>query len=189
MISSDSSSASHMGNHEQTRFLVPDVLAPGLDVVFCGTAPSVTSASRGAYYAYKHNKFWSVLHQIGLTDRQLEPEEYPRLLEDRIGLTDLCKTVSGNDDQLPKAALDRIRIEKLILELRPSVLAFTSKTAGRIFMGRIVEYGRQPTGVGSTVLHVLPSTSPRARRRWDVGHWHELAKEIRQLTQAGPGTP
>ena len=31
--------------------ILPDVLAPGLDIVFCGTAVGNVSAQRGVYYA------------------------------------------------------------------------------------------------------------------------------------------
>lgn len=51
----------HVGSITQglTRFnfrpyrmpILPDVLQPNLNIVFCGTAPGTVSAQRGAYYA------------------------------------------------------------------------------------------------------------------------------------------
>ena len=54
--------------------VLPDLLRPGLRIVFCGTAAGNVSAARGAYYAHPQNRFWSALYAFGLTPRQLEPE-------------------------------------------------------------------------------------------------------------------
>ena len=77
--------------------ILPDVLCPGLRVVFCGTAASVVSAARGAYYAGPGNRFWSILAEIKLTPHQLKPDEFRLLPTFGIGLTDIAKTVSGID--------------------------------------------------------------------------------------------
>src|SRR4051812_44186349 len=81
--------------------LLPDVLAPGLNVVFCGTAAGAVSAARGCYYAHPQNKFWRALHLSGLTPRLLAPEEFAALPSFGLGLTDIAKTVCGMDNQLP----------------------------------------------------------------------------------------
>lgn len=39
----------------------PDLLAPHLRLVFCGTAAGNVSAARGAYYAGPGNQFWPIL--------------------------------------------------------------------------------------------------------------------------------
>src|SRR5882672_9978757 len=66
--------------------ILPDLLVPGLTLVFCGTAPSSVSAARRAYYAGPGNRFWSILAETGLTPRRLEPEEYGLLPQFGIGL-------------------------------------------------------------------------------------------------------
>ena len=68
--------------------MLPDVLASDLKVVFCGTAVGDQSARRKAYYAGRGNKFWTILYRTGLTPIMLEPEEYEKLLDFDIGLTD-----------------------------------------------------------------------------------------------------
>ncbi|MFC7609612.1 uracil-DNA glycosylase family protein [Teichococcus aestuarii] len=45
--------------------VLPDLLAPGLRLVFCGSAPGLVSAARGAYYAHPGNRFWGILHRRG----------------------------------------------------------------------------------------------------------------------------
>ncbi|MBE0528785.1 MAG: mismatch-specific DNA-glycosylase, partial [Thermoleophilia bacterium] len=80
--------------------VLADVLAPGLSVVFCGTAASARSAAVMQYYAGRGNKFWRILDQTGLTPRLLSPSEYRLLPEFGIGLTDIVKGQSGADKDI-----------------------------------------------------------------------------------------
>ena len=84
----------------RNKHLVPDLLAPGLDLVFCGTAPSPASFKARAYYANPGNAFWATLHAVGLTPERFTPQRYPELLAWGIGLTDLNKTEYGSDHEL-----------------------------------------------------------------------------------------
>lgn len=158
--------------------LIEDVLGRGLRVVFCGTALGRTSHKRKAYYAHGGNKFWSTLFDVGLTDRQVRPEEYKDVLQYRIGLTDLCKSEFGNDDELSQNALDSTALRAKIEEHEPSILAFTSQTAGRAFCGKYAKFGWQEHSINGTRVYVLPSTSVRARRTWETTkiHWSTLAE-------------
>jgi TDG/mug DNA glycosylase family protein len=158
--------------------LVPDLLAPGLKLVFCGTAPSAISAREKAYYANPGNQFWHALHRSGLTPRRFHPQEYPKLLTLGIGLTDLCKTVSGNDDELPEEALEREKLAEKIRRYQPGLVAFTSKNAASIYLGRKADYGLQPETLSKTHFYVLCSTSGRARRFWREEVWRELTAVI-----------
>src|SRR5262249_9196864 len=106
-------------------YLVPDLLAPNLRLVFCGTAPSAISAREKAYYANPGNQFWKTLHRVRLTPQPFHPQEYATLLTLGIGLTDLCKTCSGNDDELPEEALERDELTKKIRRYKPKLVAFT----------------------------------------------------------------
>jgi double-stranded uracil-DNA glycosylase len=162
-------------------YIVPDLLAPGLKLVFCGTAPSTISAREKAYYANPGNQFWAALHRTGLTPRRFQPPEYAKLLELGIGLTDLCKTVSGNDDQLPAEALERGKVEEKIRHYQPKLVAFTSKHGASIYFGRKVEFGLQPDRLGQTRFYVLCSSSGRARRFWREPLWQELAGLVKNL--------
>ncbi len=158
------------------RAIVPDALAPGLRLVFCGTAPSRASAAALAYYAKPGNRFWPALHSAGFTPRRFHPSEYAGLLDLGIGLTDLCKGHSGNDDELPRGALDAQALRGKISTYRPGVVAFTSKNAAKAFLEHDVEYGWQPERQGTTRFFVLPSPSGQATRFWDERHWRTLAK-------------
>ena len=153
-----------------------------MSVVFCGTAVGRTSARVGAYYARPGNQFWSVLYEIGLTPRRLQPHEYVILPESGIGLTDLVKVTSGTDAQINDSDFDvdglRIRIEKH----SPRVVAFNGKRGASEFLGRAVNYELQEETIAETNIFVLPSTSGAARGYWDQKYWVELAAYVRDST-------
>lgn len=162
--------------------ILPDVLEPNLQIVFCGTAAGNESARQGAYYAHPGNKFWRTLQHIGLTPRQLRPAEFPSVIEYGIGLTDLAKFVSGTDDQLRANDFDAPALAAKLALFQPRVLAFTSKTAGSIFYrSKRIAFGRQPEMIGETTVFVLPSPSGLATRSWDVRHWQAAADFVRAL--------
>ena len=73
------------------EYVLPDLLAPGLVTIFCGSAVGAASARRGYPYAGPGNKFWPMLAETGFTPRRLAPEEYRDLLDFGIGLTDINK--------------------------------------------------------------------------------------------------
>lgn len=155
--------------------VLPDVLQPGLALVFCGTAAGKRSAAERAYYAHPGNLFWHALHEAGFTPRLLAPAEFPLLPQFGIGLTDLAKRHSGNDDELPPGAFDAPALHAKIEHYAPRMLAFTSKNAAHAALGRTVDYGLQSEGIGNTLVFVLPSPSGQARGHWDIGRWRELA--------------
>ncbi len=163
--------------------VLPDMLKPGLRLVFCGTAAGTVSAARGAYYAHPQNKFWRVLHEVGLTPRLLKPEEYALVWEHGIGLTDIAKHVFGMDKQLPPGALGREAVEALRARIRdnaPDILAFTSLTGGRRAMGPKAAFGKQAERIGTTEVWILPSPSPTAGWNWNARVWQDLAKAVKR---------
>ncbi|MGN6706787.1 MAG: mismatch-specific DNA-glycosylase [Rhodanobacter sp.] len=154
--------------------ILPDLLAPGLRLVFCGTAAGARSAAEGAYYAHPGNLFWRALFDAGLTPHVFAPAEFRQLLPLGIGLTDLAKRHSGNDAELPRDALDADTLRRKVQRCRPCLLAFTSKNAARAALGRAVDYGVQEETFGATRLFVLPSPSGQARGHWSLQPWLAL---------------
>jgi len=164
--------------------VLPDVLAPGLAIVFCGSAASAASARRGAYYAGPGNKFWRTLHAVGLTPTLLTPDGFRRLPEFGIGLTDMAKHASGGDASLPAGADDPAGLRARIERYSPGILAFNGKRAARValaawFGARNVDYGAQTRRLGSSAIHVLPSTSGAASGFWSIEPWRTLAHAAR----------
>ena len=167
---------------EAVAHVLPDVLAPGLRVVFCGTAAGTVSAARGAYYAHPQNKFWRAVHAAGLTPRVLAPAEFALMPSFGLGLTDIAKTVSGMDRELPPGALGRLACAEMrtkIERFAPRILAFTSLTAGRRFLGPDANLGEQGERIGDTRLWLLPSPSPTAGWNWDELWWRRLGEAAR----------
>jgi TDG/mug DNA glycosylase family protein len=158
--------------------ILPDVLQPGLRLVFCGTAAGKRSAAEGAYYAHPGNMFWRALLQCGLTPRLLTPGEFPLLPQFGIGLTDLAKRHVGNDDELPRDAFDVPGLLAKIEHNAPRTLAFTSKNAARAALGSVTSYGLQQQRFGSTAVFVLPSPSGQARGHWTIAPWIALTKHV-----------
>lgn len=164
--------------------VLPDVLRPGLRLVFCGTAAGTVSARAGQYYAHPQNKFWRTLHKTGLTPRLFTPAEFAQVDALGIGLTDIAKHASGMDSELPRGSLGRDAVTELrarILAHGPKLLAFTSLTGGRRAMGPRAAFGRQDAKIGETEIWILPSPSPAAHWNWDDTVWHALARRVAQL--------
>jgi TDG/mug DNA glycosylase family protein len=165
--------------------VLPDVLAPDLKVVFCGMAAGRKSAEVRAYYAGPGNRFWLILHQIGLTPFQLEPCQFREVLAYGIGLTDVEKRQSGSDAGLDLSGFNPEELRARITRFGPRILAFVGKRAAQEFYGqKHVGYGLQPELLGLAMVFVLPSTSGAARRYWDSSHWYALAAAVAQLDPA-----
>jgi double-stranded uracil-DNA glycosylase len=164
--------------------VLQDVLQNSLRVVLCGTAAGTASARAKAYYAHKQNKFWNILHETGLTPELLQPHQYRDLLQHRIGLTDLVKTHSGMDHQIPISNLKldaRTRLRDSIKAFRPDFLAFTSKASGQGFLGGKRDYGEQTERIADTRIWILPSTSGAANGSWRPDVWHAFADAVRAV--------
>jgi double-stranded uracil-DNA glycosylase len=164
---------------------VPDVLAPGLAIVFCGINPGFRSAAAGAHFANPRNDFWRLLHDSGLTPRQLAPEEQHDLLALGYGLTNAAHRTTRGSGNLRRGdfAGAAERLEGIAVELRPAVIAFVGKAAYQGAFGERPEHGLQHRRLGETRLFVLPSTSPaNAAVPYEerLRAFRELAKEMEQ---------
>jgi TDG/mug DNA glycosylase family protein len=158
-------------------YVLPDLLGPGLKIVFCGSAVGAASARAGAPYAKPGNKFWPTLHAAGFTSRLVAPADWREILALGLGLTDLNKVEFGNDTDISPEGDDVAALRTKIERYRPRCLAFTAKRPARVFLGHAVAYGPQPERVGDTALYVLPSPSGRAGSFWDASHWRALARQ------------
>jgi len=155
--------------------VLPDLLPPGLELAFCGTAAGTASARAKAYYAGPGNAFWPTLYETGLTPELLAPDEYGRLPEFGIGLTDICKVRHGSDAEVGTAEFDVDGLLARLAMAEPARLAFNGKNAARGALERDVAFGPQDELLGGAELWVLPSTSGAARRYWDIEPWRKLA--------------
>jgi TDG/mug DNA glycosylase family protein len=160
--------------------MLPDLLAPGLQVIFCGTAAGHASARAGHYYAGPGNRFWQMLAETGLTPRMLRPDEDHLMRGFGHGLTDLAKDVSGMDRDIPPDAYAPARLARMVEVYKPQRLAFTSLTAAKIALGQRHAAGRtRADAFPGLALWVLPSPSGAARGHFSAAPWADLAQDIK----------
>ena len=167
--------------------LLPDLLGPGLRVVFCGINPGLWSAATGHHFARPGNRFWPALHASGFTPRQLHPSEQEALLPLGLGLTNVVPRASARADELSRAELVEggRALRAKILEHRPRWLAVLGVTAYRsAFCHRTAQVGPQEETIAQTRVWVLPNPSGLN------AHWTPtaLAGELARLRRAA-GAP
>jgi TDG/mug DNA glycosylase family protein len=138
------------------------VVAPGLDVLFCGINPGLWSGWSGRHFARPGNRFWPALHRSGFTPRQLAPAEQDLLPSYGLGVTNLVGRATARADELTPDELvaGGARLAALVAEYRPRWLAVVGVTAYRVAFGdRAARIGRRPEGIGDTRVWVLPNPS------------------------------
>lgn len=148
---------------------LPDLLRPGLDLVFVGINPGERSAARGHYYGHPGNAFWRVLSASPLVTRPLAPEDDARLpTEAGIGFTDVVKRVltdsTGIADAELAAAATSFRAR--IRAARPRAVCFTATRPFAALYPRAWHahgWGPQPVpALEGAAVWVMPSPSGRA---------------------------
>ena len=141
---------------------IPDVVAPGLRVLFCGINPGLWSGATGSHFARPGNRFWKVLHLSGFTDRVLAPWEGRDLLRIGLGITNLvARTTAAEAELAPAEFRDGVeRVHALVTEVRPAWLAVVGIGAFRTAFGAPkAGVGRQPIRLGQTGIWLLPNPS------------------------------
>ncbi|QIP74841.1 G/U mismatch-specific DNA glycosylase [Streptomyces sp. VN1] len=142
--------------------LVPDVVADGLDVLFCGINPGLMTAVTGHHFARPGNRFWPVLHLSGFTPRLLIPSEQGELPSYGLGITNVVARASARADELTAEEYregGRLLVSK-VARLRPRWLAVVGVTAYRTaFDDRHARVGPQERTFGGTRVWVLPNPS------------------------------
>ncbi|GAB2964950.1 G/U mismatch-specific DNA glycosylase [Streptomyces pseudoechinosporeus] len=141
---------------------MPDVVADGLRVLFCGINPGLMTAATGHHFARPGNRFWPVLYLSGFTPRLLKPSEQGELLSYGLGITNVVARASARADEL---TADEYReggrlLSLKVARLRPRWLAVVGVTAYRAaFDNRRAQVGPQERTIGDTRVWVLPNPS------------------------------
>lgn len=169
---------------------VPDVLAPNLKLLICGTAPSRVSAHLVIPYGNPGNQFWPTLTKLGFLPSDFDRKDFREVHKHGLGLTNLAPTGIGNDDDLADDVFDPEGLTRKVRRHKPKWLAFNSKFTAETYLNRKLPYGLLPDLIGETKLFVLPSTSGRARRFFDERWWKELASYIEAVSPpSAPSRP
>ena len=138
--------------------MTPEVLIPNLKIVFCGTAPG--------------QKFWEILHRVGLTPVRLKTGEDRSLNHYEMGLIEFeGETLTGQ-----------------VRKFKPLILCFNGKKTAKSYLkSRNINYGFQQQKIGFTKVFVAPSTTAGAGRYWDEKWWFTLADSVgTNVTKIGP---
>jgi double-stranded uracil-DNA glycosylase len=165
---------------------IPDVIAPGLRVLFSGINPGLYSAATGYHFARPGNRFWPALHVSGFTPRQLRPDEQEQLLGLGLGITNVAARATARADELTDAELRDGGRELLAkaASFGPRWLAVLGVTAYRAAFGEArAAVGPQARTEGATRLWVLPNPSG-LNAHWLTPRLVEAFAELRKAADA-----
>lgn len=162
---------------------VRDVIAPGLDVLFCGINPGLYTAAIGHHFGRPGNRFWPALHLGGFTPRLLSPYEERELLRLGLGVTNVVMRTTASAGEL---TADEIRagarsLVRKVRRYRPRYLAVLGLGAYRVgFAVKKAAVGPQDHLIGDTRVWLLPNPSGLN------AHYQlpDLAAEFRALRRA-----
>jgi TDG/mug DNA glycosylase family protein len=141
---------------------IPDLIAPDLDVLFCGINPGLYSAATGLHFARPGNRFWRALHDGGFTPRVLVPWEQDVMLACGIGITNLVRRATATAAELDEDEIraGRRALERKVRRYRPHAVAVVGIGAYRVAFDRPkAPLGQQPEAIEGAQLWVLPNTS------------------------------
>ena len=141
---------------------VPDLIAPGLKVLFVGINPGLYSAAVGHHFARPGNRFWPALHASGFTPRRLSAFEERELLARGYGITNIVARASAAADELMPGELTQgaARLARKVRRFRPEAVAILGVGAYRMAFARpAARPGLQAEHIGGSPLWVLPNPS------------------------------
>jgi TDG/mug DNA glycosylase family protein len=169
---------------------VPDVIAPGLRVLFCGINPGLYTAAIGHHFGRPGNRFWPTLHRAGFTPRLLSPYEERELLPLGFGITNVVDRATAAADELApeEYVLGGRKLAAKVGEQRPAVLAVLGVGAYRTaFQQPKAQVGQQDNPLEGSAVWVLPNPSGlNANYQMDrlVEVFTDLRRAVEQLPRA-----
>lgn len=170
---------------------IPDVVAPGLRVLFCGINPGLYSAWTGHHFARPGNRFWPALAASGFTPRRLPPSEQAELLAYGLGITNVVARGSARADELSRSELRAggRELAAKVTVLAPRWLAVLGVGAYRVaFDEPKAVVGRQVRTIGSTGIWVLPNPSG-LNASWTAPRLADAFRELRRAAHGSAGSP
>jgi len=141
---------------------IPDVIAPGLEILFVGINPGLWSGATGHHFTRPGNRFWKAIWQAGLASELLSPDRQADLLDDSLGITNLVPRTTATAAELTS---DELRAGGLALvakvaTYRPRKVAFLGVSTYRVAFDRPkAVVGRQPEDIAGAEVWVLPNPS------------------------------
>lgn len=159
---------------------VPDVIAPGLKVLFCGINPSLYSAAVQHHFARPGNRFWKALYGAGFTSRLLSPFEERELLPCGYGITNLVEGATARADELAPDELTAgvLHLIAKVQQYQPRFVSVLGIGAYRqAFQRPDAPMGLQNETIGLSRLWVLPNPSG-LNGHYSLDHLSQLLREL-----------
>jgi TDG/mug DNA glycosylase family protein len=168
---------------------VPDVIAPGLRVLFCGINPGLYTAAVGHHFARPGNRFWPALHASGFTAKLLSPFEERELLERGLGITNVVSRATASAAELTPA--DFIKGGRLlrnkIRRFQPRFVAVLGVGAYRAaFAQPKAIIGEQEERIAGARVWVLPNPSG-LNANYQLPDLERLFRALRLAVDSGRG--
>ena len=147
---------------------VDDLIAPGCRLLFVGINPGLWTAATNTHFCHPSNRFYPALRMAGLIDFTVDPEtgitDEQRLdfLGRGLGITNLVPRATARASELDRDELvaGSERVEKVVAEVEPAVVAVAGVTAYRTAFRRPkAQLGNQEELLGRSVVWVVPNPS------------------------------
>lgn len=147
---------------------VPDLVGPGLKLLFVGINPGLWTAATQTHFAHPGNRFYPALRRAGVIERDIDrtagmtDDDRAYLLARGIGNTNLVNRATVRADELSPDELrqGRVRLERCVRTWRPAVVVVAGLTAYRTaFAQPKAKAGEQPEGLLGVRLWVVPNPS------------------------------
>ncbi len=141
---------------------IQDVIAPELDVLFCGINTGLYSAATGHHFARPGNRFWPTLHRSGFTPHLFTPDQELELISLGYGITNIVDRATAAAADLTQEELiaGGKHLERKLQVFRPKVLAVLGISAYRTAFNKPKAIlGLQPETIAKSIVWVLPNPS------------------------------
>ena len=161
---------------------VPDVIGPGLQVLFCGINPGLYTAAVGHHFARPGNSFWPALYQSGFTTRLLSPFAERELLPLQLGVTNVVARATAAASELTKEDFIKggRRLRAKVRRYRPRIVAVLGVGAYREAFARPkAVIGEQDERLADARVWVLPNPSG-LNANYQLNDLVKLFKELRR---------
>jgi TDG/mug DNA glycosylase family protein len=147
---------------------VPDLVGPGLRLLFVGINPGLWTAAVQTHFAHPGNRFYPALLEAGIIERRIDPsagmtdEDRAAFVARGLGVTNVVPRATARADELTREELRAggAALVRRVEEWAPRVVAVAGITAYRAAFGQPrATAGPQPDRWGSSEVWVVPNPS------------------------------
>ena len=167
---------------------LPDLLEPGLSLVFCGINPGMRAAASGHHFEGRGNRFWRVMHLAGFTPELIRPEDDHTVLRYGCGLTTVVPRATAQAAELSRSEIELAGdvFRRKIEQYAPRNIAFLGKMALAAISGtRDIHWGLQTRPFAGARAWVIPNPSG-LNRAYDLDALVAAYREVRMAVSSMP---